>query len=302
MTRTAIGIGGGKLLSRTSYRAQINPHIGFGHKSPKRPASAALAEALLRLSASDGDERQSRQWLLQNPLFAGKAGIESYLPSQRISIAIAMTFKPTAYNAEGNPSPYWQVLWGKIGRSSLLTTRPRYRQRCVRRSGVGFGGSSFERPLDRLLGALDRLPHRWGRRAGADIRVPPGPRMSIVRLVRPRPAVARGIGSSNWQTDHRRERHLDAVGDDHSHRTEQVVDLEHRLPVGEPRLAKVEVNRAEDQRHEERLGSGQRTLRIRSSRKQGAFRRRPPVGPMRPGRSAVASESGQLLVGASGMR
>ena len=30
--------------------------------------------------------------------------------------AIATTFKPTAYNAQGNPSPYWQVLWAKIGK------------------------------------------------------------------------------------------------------------------------------------------------------------------------------------------
>ena len=56
------------------------------------------------------------QWLLQNPLFAGEAAIESYLPSQRISIAIVTTFKPTAYDADGNPGPYWQVLWGKIGK------------------------------------------------------------------------------------------------------------------------------------------------------------------------------------------
>ncbi len=55
-------------------------------------------------------------WILQNPLFGGYAAIESYLPSKRISIAIATTFKPTAYDAKGNPSPYWQILWAKIGK------------------------------------------------------------------------------------------------------------------------------------------------------------------------------------------
>jgi CubicO group peptidase (beta-lactamase class C family) len=116
MTRTAIGIGGGRLLSRRSYLAQINPHIGFGRRMPK------TCERCMKLTryygygigmVTNGDRGQ---WLLQNPLFAGEAAIESYLPSQRISIAIAVTFKPTAYNAKGNPSPYWQVLWAKIGK------------------------------------------------------------------------------------------------------------------------------------------------------------------------------------------
>jgi len=46
----------------------------------------------------------------------GEAAIESYLPSQRISIAIVTTFRPTAYDAQGNPSAYWQVIWAKIGK------------------------------------------------------------------------------------------------------------------------------------------------------------------------------------------
>jgi hypothetical protein len=56
------------------------------------------------------------RWLLHNPLFAGEAAIESHLPSQKISIAIATTFKTRTYDAEGNPSPYWQLLWAKIAK------------------------------------------------------------------------------------------------------------------------------------------------------------------------------------------
>ncbi|MBV9049170.1 MAG: serine hydrolase [Solirubrobacterales bacterium] len=116
MTRTAIGIGSGRLLSRSSYRAQTDPHIGFGHPAPK------TCERCMKLNRYYGygiglvTNGNRGQWLLQNPLFAGEAAIESYLPSQRISIAIAMTFKPTAYDAQGNPSPYWQVLWAKIAK------------------------------------------------------------------------------------------------------------------------------------------------------------------------------------------
>lgn len=116
MTRTAIGIGSGRLLSRSSYRAQIDPHIGFGHPAPK------TCERCIKLGRYYGygiglvTNGSHGQWLLQNPLFAGEAAIESYLPSRRLSIAIATTFKPTAYNAQGNPSPYWQILWAKIAK------------------------------------------------------------------------------------------------------------------------------------------------------------------------------------------
>ena len=36
----------------------------------------------------------SGDWLLQNPLFAGYAAVEAYLPSQKIAIAVAVTFSP----------------------------------------------------------------------------------------------------------------------------------------------------------------------------------------------------------------
>jgi len=42
-------------------------------------------------------------WLLQNPLFFGYAGTEGYLPSQKIAIAVAVTFEPEAFGATGEP-------------------------------------------------------------------------------------------------------------------------------------------------------------------------------------------------------
>lgn len=55
-------------------------------------------------------------WILQNPLFGGYAAIESYLPAKRISIAIAVTFKPSTYDYAGEPSGYWTKLYIKIGK------------------------------------------------------------------------------------------------------------------------------------------------------------------------------------------
>jgi CubicO group peptidase (beta-lactamase class C family) len=116
MTRTAIGIGSGRLLSRSSYREQIDPHIGFGRPAPKTCERCMSLNRYYGYGIGLVTNGNRGQWLLQNPLFAGEAAIESYLPSQRISIAIVTTFKPTAYNAQGNLSPYWQVLWAKIGK------------------------------------------------------------------------------------------------------------------------------------------------------------------------------------------
>ncbi len=116
MTRTAIGLGSGRLLSRRSYRAQINPHIGFGKPAPKTCERCMTLNKYYGYGIGMVTNGTRGQWLLQNPLFAGEAAIESYLPAQKVSIAIAMTFKPGAYNAEGSPGPYWQVLWAKIGK------------------------------------------------------------------------------------------------------------------------------------------------------------------------------------------
>jgi len=116
MTRTAIGIGSGKLLSRRSYLAQINPHIGFGKPAPMTCERCMTLNKYYGYGIGMATNGNRGQWLLQNPLFAGEAAIESYLPAQKIAISIATTFKPAAYDAGGNPSPYWQVLWAKIGK------------------------------------------------------------------------------------------------------------------------------------------------------------------------------------------
>ncbi len=111
MTRTAIGIGSGRLLSRRSHLLQIDPHIGFGHPQP----GCERCTKLTRLYGYGLGAVRNGGWVLQNPLFAGCGAIESYLPSQRISVAIAVTFKASAYDSQGNPSPYWQTLYSKIG-------------------------------------------------------------------------------------------------------------------------------------------------------------------------------------------
>lgn len=112
MTRTAIGIGTGRLLSRRSHREQINPHLGFGHLQ----AGCERCMKLSRLYGYGLGVVRNGSWILQNPLFGGYAAIESYLPSKRISIALAMTFKASSFDSHGTYSSYWTALYGKIGK------------------------------------------------------------------------------------------------------------------------------------------------------------------------------------------
>jgi CubicO group peptidase (beta-lactamase class C family) len=112
MTRTAIGIGSGRLLSARSHRMQIDPHLGFGHPQ----TGCERCTNLTRLYGYGIGAVRNGSWILQNPLFGGYAAIESYLPSQRISIALAVTFKASAFDVLGNYSSYWSSLYAQIGK------------------------------------------------------------------------------------------------------------------------------------------------------------------------------------------
>jgi CubicO group peptidase (beta-lactamase class C family) len=109
LTRTAIGIGSGRLLSRNSYQLQIDPRVGFGHPDPSRPGHPGCERCttLTRRYGYGLGVVRNGDWILQNPLFGGYAAIESYLPSKRVSIALAVTFKASSYDTNGNPSGYW---------------------------------------------------------------------------------------------------------------------------------------------------------------------------------------------------
>jgi CubicO group peptidase (beta-lactamase class C family) len=111
LTRTAIGIGSGKLLSRSSYLRQIDPRIGFGHPQ----AGCERCTTLSRVYGYGLGVVRNGDWILQNPLFGGYAAIESYLPSQRISVALALTFEPSSYSYSGDVSGYWTKLYSQIG-------------------------------------------------------------------------------------------------------------------------------------------------------------------------------------------
>ena len=44
----------------------------------------------------------SGPWILQNPLFNGYGSMEAYLPSQKIAIAVAVTFTEAGFDDKGD--------------------------------------------------------------------------------------------------------------------------------------------------------------------------------------------------------
>lgn len=111
LTRTAIGIGSGALLSRRLYDEQIDPRVGFGHPQ----AGCTRCATLGRVYGYGLGVVRNGSWILQNPLFGGYGAVEAYLPSRRISIAVVTTFGPGSFDSEGNVNNYATTLYGEIG-------------------------------------------------------------------------------------------------------------------------------------------------------------------------------------------
>jgi CubicO group peptidase (beta-lactamase class C family) len=112
MEATAVGIGSGKLLSAESYKKMVSTALrGKTHPQPGCPTCFDQSEGYtygLGIIIS-GD------WLMQNPLFSGCAGVEAYLPAQKIAIAVAVTYAPEAFDDQGNYSNQADIMFRKIG-------------------------------------------------------------------------------------------------------------------------------------------------------------------------------------------
>lgn len=109
---TAAGIGSGKLLSTDSYEKMVSTDLrGHTRKLPGCATCAAMDNGYtygLGIVISGN-------WLLQNPLFFGYAAFAGYLPSKRTAIAVAVTYGPEAFDAQGNYANEADTLFRKIG-------------------------------------------------------------------------------------------------------------------------------------------------------------------------------------------
>jgi CubicO group peptidase (beta-lactamase class C family) len=109
---TAVGIGSGKLLKPDSYRAMVSTDLrGKTRKQPDCPETCFDQNDVYTYGLGI---IISGNWLMQNPMFAGYAAIEAYLPSQKIAIAVAVTFAPEAFDTKGNYENEADTLFRRI--------------------------------------------------------------------------------------------------------------------------------------------------------------------------------------------
>jgi hypothetical protein len=112
MTTTAVAVGEGTLLTPQSHALQVSTSLrGFG--SPVQGCGTCFTQ-------SEGYSYgigvvTTGNWLLQNPMFNGFAAAEGYLASQKIAVAVAVTFEPAAFSAEGDVVNQADLLFRKIG-------------------------------------------------------------------------------------------------------------------------------------------------------------------------------------------
>jgi CubicO group peptidase (beta-lactamase class C family) len=113
MATSAVQVGTGSLLSRSSYEAMTGPNlVGFGASDPScAPACRTQTDAL---NFGLGVVR-SGSWILQAPSLGGYSATMAYLPSQKIAIAVVITFLPAAYDAQGNNASSAISIFQSIG-------------------------------------------------------------------------------------------------------------------------------------------------------------------------------------------
>lgn len=113
MEVSAAGLGSGKLLSKDSYEKFVSTDL----RGKTRP----LPDCTTCMEQNDGYTYGlgiviSGDWLLQNPLFAGEAGAMAYLPAKKISIAVAVTYRPEAFDDQGNYRNEADTLFRRIAK------------------------------------------------------------------------------------------------------------------------------------------------------------------------------------------
>lgn len=109
---SAIAVGTGELLSEESYAAMTSTDLRGRTTAIDgcvncRPLDEFATYGLGLWISGD--------WLLQNPLFYGYAAVNAYLPSEKIAIAVAVTYEEAAFNSEGQYSNGGDELFRRIG-------------------------------------------------------------------------------------------------------------------------------------------------------------------------------------------
>jgi CubicO group peptidase (beta-lactamase class C family) len=112
LTASAIAIGEGSLLSSESHQAMVSTDLrGFGSPVEGCPTCFQQSEPYSYGVGlvTTGD------WVMQNPMFAGQAAAMAYMAEEQVSIAVAVTFEPEAFDADGNTRNEADQLFRELG-------------------------------------------------------------------------------------------------------------------------------------------------------------------------------------------
>lgn len=113
LATTAISFGTGSLLSKSSYAAMTDSKlIGFGKKDPGCVPSCFTQVDIYNYGLG---VIRSGPWIMQNPLLSGIGVTTAYLPSEKISISVAVTLNPGGFDADGNYKNRADYLFRSIG-------------------------------------------------------------------------------------------------------------------------------------------------------------------------------------------
>ena len=113
MEASATGLGSCKLRSKESYQKFASTDL--------RGKTRALPDCTTCAEMNDGYTYGmgiviSGDWLLQNPLFAGEAGVMAYLPAKKIGVAVAVTYQREAFDDQGNYRNEADTLFRRIAK------------------------------------------------------------------------------------------------------------------------------------------------------------------------------------------
>lgn len=109
---SAIAVGTGELLSRESYEAMTSTDL----RGKTTAIDGCVSCIPLDEYATYGLGLWiSGDWLYQNPLFYGYAAVNAYLPSEKIAIAVAVTYEEAAFDSQGDYHNGGDALFRKIG-------------------------------------------------------------------------------------------------------------------------------------------------------------------------------------------
>ena len=109
---TAVAIGTGKLLSPESYKAMVSTELRG--KTTELPGCPTCKVQDDHYTFGLGVVLTGN-WIAQTPLFSGYSAIEAYLPSQKIAIAVAVTYAEAAFDKGGQYSNTGDTIFRQIG-------------------------------------------------------------------------------------------------------------------------------------------------------------------------------------------